>query len=257
MPRWRVRLVVTQETQDFADAAVQNLYDCGFNEIEIYSPRGVSIKVDENIASRIKLPRAVTTDEVYTSPTTKKIKTKPPHVVESLTYASAISSCTSAFMSTTDFMLVIGAELALWYFAPEFLEGTIPNEAVGMYFPYTPKVFFNAHEYAAPRANEGLIGWSKFHLDEPINGTRCIAANKHTFMILSKIIEESQASDMEPWNEEPWDYRFQQTFGLKPIRCFSAIRSLAFKRDDLAEKEWAIPQEAWFQEELSEYQLYH
>jgi hypothetical protein len=257
MARWRVRLVVTQETQDYADAAVQNLYDCGFNEIEIYSPRGVSIKVDENIASRIKLPRSMTTTETYTSPTTKRIKQKPPQVLESLTYASAISSCTSSFISTTDYMLVIGAELALWYYAPEFLEETIPNERVGMYFPYTPRIFFNAHEYPAPRANEGLIGWSKFHLDEPITGTRCIAGNKHTFMILSKIIEESQGTDMEPWNEEPWDYRFQKTFENKPITCFSATRSLAFRRENISEQEWAIPQDKWFSEPLQSFQLYH
>lgn len=304
MYKWRVRLVVTKATQRFASAAVENLLACGVEEIEIYSPRGISLNLNEELipaaatqslglkdgfgriedemskrAERLLgyqdepnfdpsnldeddnenvsvFDRVILRTKLPRQDTLMRGVSKPPHVIESLTYALALESVGASVISTTDFMLVVGAELAIWHGLPNFLEQTIKKQQVCLYFPYTPRLFFSAHEYSAPRSGEGLIGWSEFLMSEPVTGCRCIAGSAHTFMILSSLIRESRLASEADWDDHFWDYRFYLAVASSGIKCYSAVRSMAFHRKDVADKEWALPQTAKLGD-VSMYEPYH
>lgn len=238
MQSWKVCLVVTPKTQCFVGEAISNLRNCGFESITTISFKGVSIKTSEDV---IKL-RLGSYD----------VTSIHENALDSILFAESFMTATGSFLREIDNMLIISADIALWYDIKRFVEATIEPSFIGMYFPYTPKPFFMGEEYNLPGER---IGWYEFVLSEPVLGSCCLIANKHTCALIGAQIKESMYS-MSEWCVEPWTYRLKEILTSTDVCCFASGRSMAAHRKREIEKERAVPLTAKLREGFDRFAYY-
>lgn len=221
--RWTIKLVVTPSTCKYTQVAVSALNACGFQEddVEVIATRGTPLSVDDSQVSKKKLKRA---DLIGCKPT----------AIQSQLFAEAIIGQSNSLISNTDIVLVMTPNILLWHAFKRFMEATIEEKYMAVYFPYTPSRFFLVNDRPMPTFTHG---WYKFLCDEPVSGSVCLCMNSHTAVLLGSIIRQDLVSDAASWATISWEYQLSQMLFRSKVDCYGAGVPFAYEagnEDDLS-----------------------
>lgn len=207
--RWRVCLIVTPELESESRVAIKALLAQGFDGIDVFAPRGVSLPDSDSII-RLRC------DDVTT---------------ESGLYLAALTSPHGNLVRDVDFVLFIRADILLWNQAKLLMEHTIEPHYIASYFPYAPAPFVGGVHSLPCRSRTGgkLFGWCSVQPDGPLSGIGCFAMNAHTAMLLAGYANRVPADD----RRLPWSHLSLSIWRSLLLTCYVHTPSIAYLADQL------------------------
>lgn len=176
--KWKVCVVVTQETAKYTKQCVRSLLAAGFEGVQLFAPRGVPLSDSEDVIRHRCAAKATETD----------------------LFVAAMTCDEKSLYQDTDFLLFTSSNIEVWGSIKLLLENTIERNFVGAYFPYSPSPFFLGTDSHLPCRG---FGWCEVKVEQPISGAGVVAVNKHTASLLStqsRRLSEQRVEQSHVWN---------------------------------------------------------